>query len=279
MKLGYLPGNREDSNYQLSEQHVNVDIFEGFMDNDYEDPDLNRFLEEWRSRRPQVAVIGDAYTAEEAQEYQDVIDELVDEFPYKLFIVAPKCEEAFDILDPHTTTLGYANGDSPIQAEDLGTAKFRGWDVHILGGNPHEAYEAIQSLTQPTIDERPPADVVGYDCNLPLRMAHWEYWTPNGWHDNAGMTPRETARRSYKEIKEFWQDKDLWPETEPINIYGEPTEEPDEFLWMDDGGDPISSLEGLEKAYIGEYEDKGKLAFRSQSHKKFIEYREGLNSV
>ncbi|WP_058826378.1 DUF6610 family protein [Haloferax sp. Q22] len=276
MKLGYLPGNREDSNYQLSEEHVNVDIFEGFMDNDYEDPDLDRFLEEWRERRPQVAVIGDAYTREEAERYQQVIDELVDEFPYRRFIVAPKCQEAFDVLDPESTTLGYANGDSPIQAEDLGPAKFRDWDVHLLGGNPHEAYNAIQKLTQPTLDDSNPANVVGYDCNLPLRMAHWEYWTPEGWQDNGSMTPRETARRSYEEIKSFLQEREIWPETEPVELYGEPTEEPDEYLWMDDGGDPITSLEELEKAYVDEYEDKGKLAFRSESQKKFTEYREGL---
>jgi hypothetical protein len=186
---------------------------------------------------------------------------------------------AFDILDPETTTLGYANGKSPIQAEELGPAKFRGWDVHILGGNPLDAYSAIEKLTQPTIDGRPPADVVGYDCNLPLRMAHWEYWTPNGWQDNAGMTPRETARRSYQEIKEYLQEKDVWPETEPRELYGPAVREPDDSIWMDDGGDPIGSLEELEKAYVAEYEGKGKIAFRNEGQKKFIEYREDLTNV
>jgi hypothetical protein len=224
-------------------------------------------------------VIGDAYNGDEAGEYQEVIDDLVEDYPYRRFIVAPKCEEAFDILDPETTTLGYANGDSPVQAEDLGPAKFRGWDIHILGGNPNEAFSAIQKLTQPTIDNRTPSNIVGYDCNLPLRMAHWEYWTPEGWEDNAGMTPRETARRSYVEIKQFLKDKEIWPETEPVELYGKPTESPDEFLWMDDGGDPISSIDELEKAYVQEYEDKGKLAFQSETEKKFIEYREQLKQI
>ncbi|TKX47620.1 hypothetical protein EXE49_17075, partial [Halorubrum sp. ASP121] len=84
------------------------------------------------------------------------------------------------------------------------------------------------------------------------------------------------ARRSYEEIKEFLQGKEVWPETEPRDLYGDPVEQPDEYLWMDDGGDPISTREELEKAYIGEYEEKGKLAFQSEVEKKFIEYREDL---
>jgi hypothetical protein len=279
MKLGFLPGNREDSNYQLSEEHVNVDLPAGFIDNDYENPDLERFLEEWHERRPQVAVIGDAYDGDEALMYQAVIDDLVEDFPYKRFIVTPKSVEAFEYLNPETTVLGYPNGNSPIQGEDLGPVNYRDFDVHILGGNPYEAVEAIDSLTQPTIDGRLPANIVGYDCNLPLRMAHWEYWTPEGWKDNGALTPRETARRSYREIKKFLQDKDLWPETEPVDLYGQPTKEPDELIWMDDGGDPIGTIEDLEKAYVGEYEEQGKLAFRSEVQKKFIEYREDLTKV
>lgn len=279
MKHGYLIGNREDSNYQLSEEHSNVDLFNGFMDNDYENPDLDRFLETYRERQPSVAVIGDAYNKEQAEKYQFVIDELKEDYPHRRFIVAPKSEEVFDILDPETTTLGYPNGKSPVQGEDLGITNFRGWDVHILGGNPSDGYSAIQKLTQPVLDGSEPANIVGYDCNLPLRMAYWEFWTPDGWIDNGSMTPRETARRSYKEIKQFLQGKGVWPDTEPIQLYGEPTEEPDDAIWMDDGGDPISSLEELEEAYIGEYEEKGTMAFQSEVEKKFIEYREDLSKV
>ena len=226
-----------------------------------------------------MAVIGDAYTREEAEMYQETIDDLSQRYPYRRFIIAPKCEAAFEVLDSDTTTLGYANGKSQVQAEDLGPAMFRGWDVHILGGNPEDAYEAIQSLTQPTLDGREPANVVGYDTNLPLRMAYWEYWTQEGWKDNRHITPRETARRSYEEIKEFLQGKGVWPDVEPREIYGKAVEEPDEFLWMDDGGDPISSREALETAYVEEYEEKGVLAFESSVEKEFVEYREGLTKT
>jgi hypothetical protein len=279
MESGFLVGNREDSKFQLSEEHTNVDLFHGFLDNDYENPDLDRFLQEFREREPQVAVIGDAYTREEAEKYQETIDDLAEEYQYRRFVVAPKCEGAFEALNPDTTTLGYANGKSSVQAEDLGPVKFRGWDVHILGGNPRDAYDAIQDLTQPTLDDREPANVVGYDWNGPLRMAYWEYWTPDGWKDNAEMTPRETARRSYDEIKDFLKERGVWPETEPIELYGEPVEKPDELIWMDRGGDPISTQEDLEQAYIGEYEERGKVAFQSEVEKKFTEYREGWRPV
>jgi len=139
-----------------------------------------------------------------------------------------------------------------------------------------DCYKAIQSLTQPTLDDREPANVVGYDCNLPLRMAYWEFWTPEGWMDNGGMSPRETARKSYQEIKEFLQGKGVWPETEPRELYDEAVQEPDFEIFMDRGGDPIPSREDLEAAYVEEYEEKGVLAFESRVEKEFIEWRERL---
>lgn len=274
MEAGYLIGNREDQTYQLSEEHRNVDLFHGFMDNDYEDPDLDRFLETFYEREPSVAVVGDAYNREEAERYQDTIYELKEEYPRRRFIVAPKCEEAFDVLDPETTTLGYANGKSEIQAEELGPARFRGWDVHILGGNPVEAYETIQTLTQPTLDDRELANVVGYDTNLPLRMAYWEYWTPNGWKDNGVLSPRESAQKSYREIKAYLQDRGVWPETEPVELYGPPVTEPDGELFLNSGRH-IRSREELEKAIVEDY-DESVYAFESDTARKFLEYREGL---
>jgi hypothetical protein len=68
----------------------------------------------------------------------------------------------------------------------------------------------------------------------------------------------------------------VWPETEPVELFGKPVEQPEECLWMNQGGEPIGSREELEKAYIGQYEEKGKLAFSSEVEKRFIEYREGL---
>jgi len=137
----------------------------------------------------------------------------------------------------------------------------------------------MQKLTRPVLNNDPPADIAGADWNGMYKAAYFgEYWSRDGYKEADHLTIRETVRKSLEEIKEFWQEKDLWPETEPIDIYGEPTEEPDEPLWMDDGGDPIGSLEDLENAYVGEYDQKGKLAFQSEVEKRFIEYREGLTT-
>ena len=107
---GALPGNREDNGYQLSEERINVSLPHGFLDNDFTDPDLDRFLDVFHDREPSVAVVGDAYTRSDAEQYREMIDELRKEYSETRFIVAPKCVEAFNVLDPETTTLGYANG-------------------------------------------------------------------------------------------------------------------------------------------------------------------------
>ena len=129
-----MPGNREDNSYQLDEEQINVRLPHGFLDNDFTGPDLERFLDMFHDREPSVAVVGDAYNRSDAEQYRDVIDELREEYSEARFIVAPKCVEAFDVLDPETTTLGYVNGNSEIQGEDLGPARFRGW---VQGHSDH----------------------------------------------------------------------------------------------------------------------------------------------
>lgn len=272
-----MPGNREDSTYQLTDEHRNVDLPFGFMDNDYENPDIDRFLDRFREREPAVAVVGDAYDRSDADRYQQVIDDLTDTYPECRFIVAPKCAAAFDVLDPETTTLGYANGTSPVQAKELGPAKFRDWDIHILGGNPVDAYAAIQTLTQPTVDGRPPANVVGYGWNGPLRMAYWEYWTPRGWQDNGHLSPRESARRSYREMKQYLQQQGVWPDEESCEVYGPAVEQPDDHIWLDHGGEPIPDRDGLERSYVEEYDGLRTVAFERDTYRRFVEVRDGLS--
>lgn len=276
MEEGFLPGNREDSSYQLSEEHRNVDLFHGFMDNDYEDPDLDRFLETFYEREPSVAVVGDAYNREEAERYQETIYSLKEEYSRRRFIVTPKCEAAFEVLDPSTTTLGYANGKSEIQAEELGPARFRGRDVHILGGNPFDFYEAVQTLTQPTLDNREPANIIGYDWNGPLRMCYWQYWTEDGWKDNQHWTPRQSARKSYENIRGYLEKKGIWPDTTPRELYGDPFQKPDDPVYATSGKD-IETWDDLETAIVEEYGEYGELAFESETARRFFEHREGVN--
>ena len=221
-----------------------------------------------------MAVIGDAYNEEQAEEYNDAVGKLRDDHPHKTFVVVPKCEETFDILD-EDIVLGYANGYSDVQAEDLGLHHYRGCNVHVLGSSPKKQYEVIQQLTQPNLRNDPPANIVGVDGNGIHKAAYFgEYWSRNGWKPADHLSIRETVEKSLKEIKAFWQDKDLWPETEPIELYGAPSEEPDDPVYAVSGKD-INSLEKLEKAYVEEYDGRT-FAFESGTAKRFLEYREGL---
>ena len=105
-----------------------------------------------------------------------------------------------------------------------------------------------------------------------------ENWKPDGWEPADHHSLRETVRRSLEEIKTYWMKQGVWPATEPRYLYGAAVEEADDLIFMDRGGDPISSREELEAAYVEAY-DRGTWAFDSEAQKRFIEYREGAVSV
>lgn len=246
------------------------------LDNDFRDPDIDRFLEKFEEYDPSVAILGDAYSEVEAQELNEVASELLEDNPHKEIVVVPKCEDAFDVLDGNVI-LGVPIGYSDIHAEDLGWSNYRGRPVHVLGAAPDKSFEAIQKLVQPNLAGDPPADVRGVDWNGNQKIAYLgEYWSRDGWQSADHLSIRETVRKSLEEIKAFWEDKGVWPETEPRELYGPAVREPDFEIFMDKGGDPIPSREDLEKAYVEEYEEKGTLAFESEVQKEFVEYREGL---
>jgi hypothetical protein len=269
---------REDYTQQTDDL-PNAEVPTIFLDNDFRDPDLDRYLEKFEEYDPAIAVLGDAYSEEEAQSLNRAASEVLEEHPYKEVVVVPKCEDAFDVLD-EDVTLGVPIGYSDIQAEDLGWSNYRDRKVHILGAAPDKAFDAIQKLTQPNLQNDPPADVRGVDYNGFQKAAYvGEYWSRDGYKPADHLSIRETVRESLEEIKAYWEEKDLWPDIEPVELYGEAVEEPDELLWMDDGGDPIGSREELESAFVDEYEEYGKMAFCSESQKRFIEYREGLEKV
>lgn len=276
-RLGFLPGFREDGSFQ-DDDVPNADVPVGFLDNNFHDPDLDRYLPRFETYDPSVAVIGDAYTPTEADKYDNVVSELAGEHPHKEFIVVPKADDVVPALSGDLT-LGVPVGYSDIHADDLGWYHFRGHDVHILGGTPDTQYDAIQKLTQPTLDDRDPANIKGVDWNGFFRPAFarpGEYWTPTGWNPDYGSTTRETVKQSLKHVKEFWQSKGLWPDTEPREIYGDAVEEPDDSIWIDAGGDPITTQGELEHAYLEDYDEYGTLAFSSETAKNWFEYRARL---
>ena len=260
-------------------QPPNVDLPVIVLDNDFRDPDRERYLEQFERYDPSVAIVGDAYDQREAEELDQIGSEILEEHPEKTVVAVPKCEEAFNTFS-ESITLGVPIGYSDIHAEDLGWNHYRGKDVHLLGGSPDKAYGAIQKLTQPNLAGDPPANVVGLDYNGFHKVAYLgEYWSSDGWKPADHLSIRDTVRKSLEEAKKYWQEKGVWPETEPREIYGSAVEEPDELIFMDKGGDPIGEKENLEHAYVEEYEEYGKLAFESESRKKHWEWYENLTPV
>lgn len=270
---------REDYTYQ-DEDLPNVDYPVLMMDNDFRDPDVDRYLEKFEEYDPSVAVLGDAFTESEAERYNEIACEILDEYPYKTLVVVPKCREAFDELS-EDVVLGYPNGYSDLKPEDYSCiSDWRGRDVHILGGSPTSQWEEVEKLVQPNLRNDPPANIVGLDWNGNQKIAYkGEYWSRSGWKRADQLSIRETVRKGLEEIKLFWEEKGVWPETEPRDLYGSAVIEPDELIFMDRGGDPMGERENLEAAYVDEYEEYGVMAFSTESQKKHWEYYEGLEKV
>ena len=150
--------------------------------------------------------------------------------------------------------------------------------MHVLGGNPHEQRATIVLLTQPTVDDQEPANIVGLDGNSFYKAAYYgEYWTPDGYQKADHLSIRETVTRSLDEIKQFWQDHGVWPDTEPIDLYDSAVREPNDPVYAANGAD-VSSRRELEDSIVAEYEEYGTLAFQDETEQQWFEYREGLPS-
>ncbi|WP_218836296.1 DUF6610 family protein [Halorarum salinum] len=265
---------REDKTLQQS-SWANVAAPVGFLDNDFRDPDLDRYLERVDRYHPDVAVVGDATTYDEAERYQQAANNIRDIYSEVEPVIVPKCRDALEAIE-QDTVIGWPNGYANIDPLDYSSIRdWRGRRVHILGGSPTDQYDIVQLLTQPTLTNDDPADIIGLDGNGVLKAAYFgEYWTPTGYERADHLSIRDTVRRSLEEMKEFWEGHGIWPDEEPIDRYGPAVKEPDEPIWMDDGGDPLVSRGDLEAAYIGEYE-QGTMAFQSEAAKKYIEFHEG----
>lgn len=277
-ELGYAVGVREDYSYQIDDL-PNVNLPVTILDNDFRNPDLDRYLDRFEEIDPSVGILGDAYTRYQAEELNQSALDLLESYPYKELVVVPKCREAIHIFDDDLV-LGYAMGYSDIQAQDFSKpVDWRGRRVHLLGASPHKQYNTIQDLIQPTLTGEPSADIVGLDWNgIHQTALKGEYWTQEGWQPADHLTIRETVRKSLKEIKKFWQDKDIWPEIEPIDLCGMAVEIPDDPVYAVSGAD-IQTREQMEEAFIEEYPYNGearKMAFQNESEKQFFEYRAGL---
>ncbi|MCU4744451.1 hypothetical protein OB955_24535 [Halobacteria archaeon AArc-m2/3/4] len=211
--LGFLPGFREDCGYQET-QYQNLSLPVGMRDNDFRNPDLERFVDRFFNHEPQVGVIGDV------DAHVAAAREIQASYPEAELIVVPKSQAVIDAI-PENLVLGYSRGYVDRLAHKFSDpADWRRRRVHILGGSPPKQLDAIRQLTRPTLTDEPPADIVGVDWNGLHRGAQFgEFWTAKGWDDSGRdadhVTVRKTVRHSLARVREFWRIHGIWPETAP----------------------------------------------------------------
>lgn len=251
------------------------------LDNDFRYPEIDRYLDRFELCDPSIGILGDANNRREVEELNTIATELKERYLFKELVVLPKCREAFDILD-EVLVLGYPMGYCDIYAEEFSElSDWRGRHIHLLGASSPKQNDLIVELTHPTLTGDPPTDIVGLDWNSNQGVAYkGEYWIHDGCQPADHLPIGETVRKSLDVIKEFWEENSVWPDTEPIGLYGEAVTEPDELIFMDHGGDPIPGRKILENAYVDEYSyngDQVTWAFQDESAKLFVEYREGLH--
>jgi hypothetical protein len=302
--LGFVTGAREDCRIQDSNLR-NVDIPILMLDNDFNKPDLDRYLTRFREVKPEIGVVGDARTPEDAHTFVNAARDLKAEYPDATLIIVPKCREAIDIVanaevSGESLVLGYAMGRSDTKAWHFSDiADWRGHRVHLLGASPPKQWRVIQELTQPNLTGDPPADIIGLDWNGPQGIAYkGESWSREGWQDADFLTIRETVHRSLREMRAFWEERGVWPAdgTTPVERLGLAVKEPDDPIWAANGGD-LSDPDSLgspdewaelvdyededgpypiEQAIVVTYEDGRTLAYRTQTERNYVEYHEGL---
>jgi hypothetical protein len=198
-------GIREDYSFQ-ADCCANLDLPIHILDNDFHNPDVERWIGRCREVEPTIGIVGDAYSVSEAREYVAEARKLRREFPTMDIVIVPKAPECFAVI-PDWVILGYPEGGGtgdgqsnihPTEYSEIGD--WRGRRVHILGGSPPRQWEAIQRLTRRTLGADQPANIVGCDYNGQYGAAiqYGSFWTREGWQNSAdGCDHWETYKHEW----------------------------------------------------------------------------------
>lgn len=156
-----------------------------FADQDWKNPDLARYAKAVAKHRPVMASVLDWELVEQLPEVLSWAETIA---PFvSTVMLIPKVIGGVNML-PHRVggkpvRLGYS-----VPTRHGGTkvplSEFRGWPVHLLGGNPHKQLRLSHFL-----------DVVSADGNMMLKMAtqYGAFYDPT----------RRTAKGSWASVKEF----------------------------------------------------------------------------
>lgn len=108
LALGFLPGFREDCGYQET-QYQNLNLPVGILDNDFRNPDLERFVDRFFEHEPRVGVIGDVYEPADVDDHVTAAREIRGSYPEAELIIVPKSRAVIDAI-PDDIVLGYSRG-------------------------------------------------------------------------------------------------------------------------------------------------------------------------
>lgn len=216
-RLGYGIGHREDSNYQWCPDETELPTH--FLDNDYRNANLDRFVEKVFELEPDVAVIGDVYDPDELEKHIEAANTIWESYPDMELILVPKCEAILSEIPPEFV-LGFPNGKSTVQALDV--TDYTTWRelphrLHILGGTPLRTREHIIHLTERDLRGTPPADIAGLDSNRFKRNGQYGDYAKvtGGWfrryRGDEDVSTRDIIKYSLLNAKHFWTKAGVWP--------------------------------------------------------------------
>lgn len=217
LRLGFAIGRREDNSYQWTPDEVTLPVH--FLDNDYADPSLGRFVDKALNVEPEIAVLGDIYDADALDKYLAAAETLWASLPDLEIILVPKTDAVLGEI-PTEFVLGFPNGTSPVQWDDIGDYtdwRQTGNRIHILGGTPTSTQTHIEELTKPTVTGLPSADIAGIDWNGYQKFAenYGDYAAADGgWCDdlrNEYPAARDLIRYSLLNAKHHWLAQGVWP--------------------------------------------------------------------
>lgn len=184
-----------------------------FADQNWKNPRRKEYITTVAQLRPYIGTVLDL---EREEQFSEVLDWAYEISPYvEKIVIIPKVNGIIAKLprriNDKDVILGYS-----VPTEYAGTTvpipEFQGWDVHLLGGNPHQQVYYSKQMS-----------VFSVDCNFHLKMANrfcqyfsnmpnWLWKNPNWptllegdgkkWEGNGRM---EAFRRSCKSIADFWR--------------------------------------------------------------------------
>ncbi len=181
-----------------------------FCDQDWKQPNRERYMQELSKHRPAMATVLDL---EHPDQRTEVLGWAEDAAQYvERVLIIPKYSGAVDGLPRRIgnadVMLAYSV-PTKFGGTEVPVWEFYGWPVHLLGGSPHSQMRLTRYL-----------DVVSADGNMANKMAtqrcqfwvngtathtrnhYWPKLSEMGWHgENA---PYEAFRRSCWNIAEAW---------------------------------------------------------------------------